>query len=330
MEAYRGRNSQDSRPNLLLPISFGVSSTVLLHVLHQQLQRQKANSQGRTAYKICVLYVNQSSIASSAPGADLLKTLEEAYPGRTYTATTIESIFRHREQVDEVVSNLKLDPSTLQCLESDSERLNHLLNSLPSATARSDFLSLTLRRLIVTCAIESGCDGILWGDSNGTLAAKALSETAKGRGFSLPWQVSDGPSPFGIYFTYPLRDMNKSELVLYSSLQDGVMNSIIAPDAKYELSASAKSTSIDGLIAQYVESQGARYPNIIANVVRTASKLQAPTPGQPPCSLCGMLMPIETDKAPERIDEKATKKGGIHSNNDHDSVLCAGCIQLRS
>lgn len=82
------------------------------------------------------------------------------------------------------------------------EVLMHLLSSLPSTTSRMDILSILRTRLIVEIAKKEGCAAVLWGDSTTRLAQKTLAETAKGRGFSIPWQTADGDSPFGMYPLY--------------------------------------------------------------------------------------------------------------------------------
>ena len=172
------------------------------------------------------------------------------------------------------------------------ERLAALMESLTSATARADVASTLRTRLIVEHAKSTGCEGILWGDSTTKLAGKTLAETAKGRGFSLPWHIADGESPFGVTFNYPLRDVLKKELVAYSNLIEPPLSSLVhdASSNAPQLSMSSKNTTIDDLMKQYFESVEESFPSIVSNVVRTTSKLEGPAASteDPRCSLCSM------------------------------------------
>ena len=200
------------------------------------------------------------------------------------------------------------------------------MKSLPSATAQSDVISVLRTRLIAKIAKEWGCEGILWGDCTTRLAEKTLAETVKGRGFSLPWQVTDGESPYGTAFNYPLQDLLKKELVAYADMANPSFSSLIhrAPGSG-QPSASSKNTTIDDLMKQYFESVEENYPSIVANVVRITSKLQAPpsqSTGQR-CKLCSM--PVTNGNF------------GIHGwgGNQQDSVdtsselkgFCYGCTR---
>jgi cytoplasmic tRNA 2-thiolation protein 2 len=53
--------------------------------------------------------------------------------------------------------------------------------------------------------------------------------------------------------------------------------------------------SIDKLISQYVETQGEKYPGVMANIVRTIDKLQAPfSDAGVKCVVCGL--PVNYDR----------------------------------
>ena len=104
-------------------------------------------------------------------------------------------------------------------------------------------------------------ESILFGDSTTRLAEKTLIETAKGRGFSLPWQVSDGISPYGVNFLYPLRELLKKELFDFSSLISPPLTDLIIYQAPAtEVSASAKSTTIDDLDGSVFRDCGREIP----------------------------------------------------------------------
>jgi cytoplasmic tRNA 2-thiolation protein 2 len=196
--------------------------------------------------------------------------------------------------------------------EEPEAELQRLMKLAMTPTTRSDLFEILLLRLIVAFAKSQDCEGILWGHSDSRLAAIALSNVAKGRGAALPSQIGDGLSPWGIYFNYPLRDLFKSELELYSSLLSTQLSKTIIPDPPTPTNSSIRETSIDDLLTNYINSQGAKYPSIMANVVRTASKLQMPATAQADvaCSLCAM--PVTN------IGERS------------QPALCYGCLKIKA
>ncbi|RMZ71157.1 cytoplasmic trna 2-thiolation 2 [Pyrenophora seminiperda CCB06] len=285
LETFRVNFTAEQQPRVLVPLSFGVSSVTLLHVLdlHQRTQKSKT---GRTGFAISAVYIEDPEQRVQAE--DLLNKVREQYPGHQYASLPLHDVFR---LVQDDASIRSLVPETQQAA-SAQEQFVHTINSLTSATARADVLSTLRTRLIVEHAKLTGCESILWGDSTTRLAQKTLSETAKGRGFSLPWHVSDGPSPFGLNFHYPLRDVLKKELVSYIDMAETGLKALVheTSTGATKASTSSKNTTIDHLMMQYFESVEENFPSIVANVVRTTSKLEARTgaPSDPKCSLCSM------------------------------------------
>lgn len=293
MESYQVRSfSKDNQRTLLLPVSCGVSSVTLLHILDQQLQSQLDRT-GRTGYSLHVLLVDTSAEETGVPTIEQLDVLQKRYPRHTYSSLTLAEIADYDVALpDELAHGLtKEDGNNSFSLPTSQARLHDFLSSLPSATSWSDVLVILRMRLIVAFAKGKGCERILWGDSTTRLAEKTLAETAKGRGFSLPWQTSEGASPHSIHFNYPLRDLLKKELSTYSALTSPPLTPLVVNHpSSAQVSASAKSTTIDDLMSQYFESVEQNYPSIVANVVRTSSKLRAPqfVPEAQNCELCGL------------------------------------------
>lgn len=76
---------------------------------------------------------------------------------------------------------------------SAGSRLRALLARMPSPTSRADARRLLVRHVLLAAARREGCAALVLGHSTTALAEVTLAETAKGRGFSLPWMVGDGP-----------------------------------------------------------------------------------------------------------------------------------------
>ncbi|KAH7083747.1 cytoplasmic tRNA 2-thiolation protein 2 [Paraphoma chrysanthemicola] len=316
--------SPDQQRKILVPLSFGTSSTTLLHILDLHLKTQKSKT-GRTGFAISVICVDETGQDSAS--IERLERVRKQYPEHAYTTLPLHDVFR---LVPDGSSLTNLVPASGDHENlSPQEMLSRLIASLTSATARADVLHTLRTRLVVEYAKQNACESILWGDSTTRLAEKTLSETAKGRGFSLPWQISDGASPMGINFLYPMRDVLKKELISYIGLADQELASLVyepSPGAT-QASTSSKNTTIDDLMKQYFESVEENFPSIVSNVVRTTGKLETPqgTALEPCCILCSMPVP--------------GAKFGIHGwgGDQHDgsngasmgttSTLCYGCTR---
>jgi cytoplasmic tRNA 2-thiolation protein 2 len=250
----------------------------------------------RAAYELIVVHIDlHLDIVDRKGSSELLEKYKSRFPRHWYSNFGLEEAL-HLDDIDWKALNIP-EPNQDDPQNSGSERLQQLIGSMPSATSRADVITTLLIRLLVEVAKRNGCESILFADSTTRLAEKTLTETAKGRGFSLPWQVSDGMSPYGIGFNYPLRDLLKKELVIFSSLTiPSLTDLIIFQGPSSQISASSKLTTIEDLMAQYFESVEENYPSIVANVVRTSSKLQPLTGDDTSgCGLCGLPVAEGTD-----------------------------------
>lgn len=295
MEAFKVRHSEAGKDRkLLLPLSFGPCSTALLNILGQHLKGQ-AGRTGRTGFQLHVLHVLGATDSDESAAKDRLEKVKGRYPEHSYSTINLADILA---QDGAIPSSLNPDDATDPAT---------LLSSLPSATSRSDMLQILLRKTITHFATSTNCEAVLFGFSTTTLAAETLSSTAKGRGFSLPWLINDGDSPFGVPCYYPMRELLSKEVVSYVNFLDPPMDELVIFDTS-KATVSAKNSTIDELMRGYFEGVERDFPSIVANVVRTTGKLQ-PTPlsqVEQQCELCDM--PLE-GQAPEK------------------SRLCYGCIR---
>jgi cytoplasmic tRNA 2-thiolation protein 2 len=318
------RGSSKIARKLLLPLSFGPCSASLLQILDGHLQGQ-FDRMNRAAYELFVVHIDQYVDEKDRKSSEaLLERYKVRFPRHTYISIGLEEALI-LESID--WKTLNVPAPAYQDLEKPAvERLQKLIGSMSSPTSRTDIITTLLTRLLVDVAKRNECEGIVFGESTTRLAEKTLVETAKGRGFSLPWQVSDGTSPYGVGFNYPLRDILKKELVTFSSLIiPPLMDLIIYQESSLNISASSKDTTIDELMAQYFESVEKDYPSIVANVVRTSSKLQPLSLDETTdCGLCG----LPVDEGTDGIygwggDQNSVSR--VARAIDQDSILCYGC-----
>lgn len=324
METYRIRGGHNvAARKLLLPLSFGPCSTSLLHVLDGHIEGQFEKMK-RSAYELFVVHINQYVDKKDRNTSEaLLEKCKARFPRHTYISMGLEDAL-NLESIDWKTLSMSA-PEEQDKTKFAVERLQNLIGSMPSPTSRTDITTTLLTRLLVDVAKRNACEGILFGESTTRLAEKTLVETAKGRGFSLPWQVSDGMSPYGIAFNYPLRDLLKKELVTFSSLvTPSLKDLIIYQESSSTISSTSKETTIDDLMAQYFESVEKDYPSIVANVVRTSSKLQPLSLDETTdCALCG----LPVDEGTDGIYGWGGDQNSVSRlpRLDQDSILCYGC-----
>ena len=321
MEIFRVRYSiPRTQRLLLLPVSFGPSSISLLHILNEQLESQKRRT-GRTGYNIHVVFIDISAIENTSYDPNKrLEVLKIRYPSWEYSRIDVS-------EVGGLPDFQNLCHEILQGNPHNGSNLEQLLASLPSASSRSDMISILRTRLLIHYAKQHECESILWGDSTTRLAERTLSEAAKGRGYAMPWAVSDGSTPHDVNYHFPMRDLLKKEILTYADLLEPSLSPLIE-QTRTEVVATAKNTSIDQLMTQYFESVEENYPSIVANVVRTTSKLNAPsTRDGRRCKLCQMSMDAGTMGSDawrgyqEHGSETASE--GAEANRG----LCYGCAR---
>lgn len=323
METYKSKRSAKVPQKFLLALSFGPSSSCLLHMLdgHLQTQHERMN---RASYELFVvhidLYLDDTDREASTA---LLKKYKDQYPRHSYSSYGLQEALQ-LEGID--WASLGVSDRAVQETQASSSDLQRIVSLLSSATSRADIVSTLLNRLLVDVAKRNDCESILFGDTTTRLAEKTLTETAKGRGFSLPWQVSDGPSPYGVGFNYPLRDILKKEIMTFSSSTTPLPDLVVYQETPSHISASSKSTTIDDLMAQYFESVEENFPSIVANVVRTSSKLNPTTDHKSKgCGLCGLPVAEGTDGIYGWGGDQNPDARQSRESISSDAVLCYGC-----
>lgn len=174
------------------------------------------------------------------------------------------------------------------------------------------------------------------------LAELALAEVAKGRGFSVPWQINDGPFPVSetlapsspasepdgaapstIHIYYPLRDVFRKEIHTYLSLCDPALTDLIVSSSSDSGSAdpviSHKDLSIEETMTRYFESVEESYPAVVTNVVRTTGRLERAGAGDgEACSVCSMAVD-------ESGDARWKGEIGAEAKAEGAPRLCYGC-----
>jgi cytoplasmic tRNA 2-thiolation protein 2 len=323
LETFRVKNSTPGKERtLLVPYSFGPSSTTLLRILSRHLKGQLEKT-GRTGFKLHVLHILQPGQQDTPAASETrLEKVKELYPEHVYSTIALSDIVCNPDLASSLLpTSLRETLATLKTTSpstppTDDELFSSLLLTLPTPTSRADALTLLQRKLTLHHALSHSCAAILFSDTTTRLSERILSETAKGRGFALPWVVSDGESPLGVPIYYPVRELLSKEVCSFVDFLEGEesLESIVVRDGDGRggnggaMPTMMKNSTIDDLTRAYFSGVEVDYPSIVANVVRTTGKLQARTLGEVEahCELCDL--PLE-GQVPER------------------SRLCYGCIR---
>lgn len=276
MASLRLRTSAERHNSfLLMPISFGSSSLTLLHLLDKRL-REKNNRSNQNEYAIHVLFVDMSTLQYTSPEPNHLEQALERFPSHKYSTVRIEDILDYDVRPFENYQEYEELWSSREFSGTNKEKIHSFLSELPSTTSKADVAQILKNRLILQFARAQDITVVLWGDTATKLAEKTLAETAKGRGISIPSQISEGALSLGIASHYPLRDLLRKEVIAFSAFNAVSLTPLIASQSIPEQFHVSARTTLDELMSQYFTPVEETYPNIVANVVNTASKLRVP------------------------------------------------------
>ncbi|SPJ73664.1 uncharacterized protein FTOL_03394 [Fusarium torulosum] len=322
---------------LLAGLSFGPSSSVLAQLLSEQALHHSENK-ASSPFEPVVVHIDTelSHTEGDSPAQKLLTEYRRVFPHATFECVPLKDVLSVKS-ID--WSTLPLDAAKPD--EDPSARLQRLFDALPTLTSRTDVLRQLIRHLLLQKAQDHACSALLLGHSTTALAALTLSEVANGRGYAVPVQVADGMTTvctyeaveggaaqeasrleFPVY--YPLREIFRNELVQYIDLVPSLKEVVPVDQAGAKTGAnvvSYKNLSIEEVMARYFDSVEEGYAGIVANVVRTAGKLER-VPYKSFCGSCGMSLDAEGDSrwAGEIGDDAGDGPGAAGAGR-----LCYGC-----
>ncbi|KAL9129936.1 MAG: hypothetical protein Q9217_001738 [Psora testacea] len=315
---------KEPEKTILVPISFGVSSVSLLHILDSQLKNR--HDRGRHAgYTLHLLHVDHSSLLGDAIHQENIEALRQRFSSFQFTIVHLEACFDYgvhihnllKEGVDDVEETSSLD---------NLHRFQYILSAASSPTSKTDIVDITRRRLIAAFAQKKGCHTILYGDTTTRLAERTLSETAKGRGGFLPWLTTDGLTSDNVYCSFPMRDLVKKEVKIYAGITEPPLTPLRADLGLVATVPSSKDNTIDSLMRQYFEKVEESHPSIVVNAVSTASKLRVP-PVDNNAASCSVCQHQLTDVAWNGDQQKTLPTHALMPPHEF-ATLCYGCARF--
>lgn len=312
---------------ILIINNLDVSSICLLQIMQEMLRRRSKRGP-RVGYTLHSLYISQPTSGDAASTQGSFDDLNLRFEDFTYHTATLHDVFSIIPTLyQDLQVQLQLPEADNRC---DSQRLNSVLGALKSQTSRKDAISILGRRLAYAYAHNGNFDSIIFTDSTTQLAQKILSETVKGRGGSLPWLTTDHTSVDGIPCFYLVQDLLEKELVLYSQQVEPALSPLVddrLPRLPRKETVSSKDVAIDDLMSEYFASVEEEYPSIVANVVRTSSKLVS-TSHQSlwACVFCGL--PISQTRNMENGQENQASISVAPPNNTErrNEPFCHACM----
>ncbi|KAG8530423.1 uncharacterized protein KY384_004925 [Bacidia gigantensis] len=322
LEANKVRGGYGEKASkILIPISFGISSISLLHVLDVHLQKRQGK--GRHAgLSVHLLFIDHSSVLDQDFSRNIssLKNRFDSFPLQTLL---LEECFDYDISLDTLLNAGSQDS---RIPRGNLERLNHLLSAVKGQSSKTDVLGILCQRLIAAFANANGFDVVLYGDTTSRLAERTLAETAKGRGSLVSLQTMDTRGQGKSNHVYAMRDLLRKELGLYAEVVDPPLSPLILQTETTPPMTSAKHNSIDGLMRQYVESVELQYPSVVANVVRTTGKLKIPQidEGTRNCNMCDGPLWTRPSGQQEKPESPSEDRNGLLRAREI-SLLCRGC-----
>ena len=341
VEAYKVKYKTVENPHrVLLALSRGSSSLVLLDAVASLLQEQAGQHGGRQGFALTVVNVDERErLKLDKSFQDIISELKSRYLPVDIDFVSLD----YDMYVDgRLLHHIKVasDFSSYSIPLNKGTNINDILKGCNSKSSEEDLLLIILNELLLKTAITHQCGTLLYGHSMTRLADEVLALTIKGRGSTIHSSVLDHTEEISgqtINVKYPLRDVLMGEIEAYCKLAklDSVVMCLTIPDPVIN-----KNKTVRGLTAQYFRQLDATgYSSTASTVVRTAAKLAAPTVGTKSgtCKVCGVEIRQDphqwlrriTVAENEKVENNSEESGEIGADKKEDVGeqidLCYGC-----
>ncbi|KAL3232475.1 hypothetical protein RNJ44_04391 [Nakaseomyces bracarensis] len=304
---------QNKNSTILVPLSLGSSSLMLLDIVHLTLLEQRAQHK-KTGFNVDVLICYKEGDEKSFQ--QIVTAVKELSESRfkenrdeiRFHLLSLDNFFKlNSEELHRIVlHNVDFTGKIDSLSEADPQALNleTILASCPNRSTREDLLTFITTHLVKKYAYQHGQKAILWGHSMTRLADEIISYVVKGRGSQIASSLNstDFDEDYGKSFKnlYPLKDILLAEVDAYCATfglnkflinYDLLNNLLISKPEKKQVGGSTrlvKNMTINELARKYFNDIEGEYSNIIATVLRTGDKLAEPTApdGVRKCAVC--------------------------------------------
>lgn len=297
---------QNEQSKILVPLSFGSSSLVMLDIINDSLSEQKRTHRGITGFSVHVITVFRDENALQ-PIKKYIKELSEVrYSANkdkiTFHVIDINSFCNSSEELRAMVLH-SIDFKTHSINSEDQSLLSfadysikNLLEQCPNRSSKEDLLSFVIKHVIKKFAFQNDFKAILWGNSMTKVADEIISLVVKGRGASIAASLNttDFDRDYENKFKnlYPMKDILLSEIDAYChifnlypfmmdyKIQDTLLLSKFPKQELVQTSKLVKNMTMNELARKYFDDIETNYSNVISTVVRTGEKLAEPKLGE--------------------------------------------------
>ncbi|OWB74834.1 hypothetical protein B5S31_g4661 [[Candida] boidinii] len=291
----------DSRtPKVILSLSIGKSSLVLLDVVFSLLLEQSKMARSHIGFKLTIVIIDDSDLftidsSNNSKEEDKLtpikyiELIKNFYGLEFFKNLNINFKIINSNDFTLSSSNLQKEIKINKDYEAiinnntDNNNImnsNDLINQFNHLSTKEDFSQIIMRELILRTAINLNCNVVLFGHSMTKLAVDVLSLTVRGRGSEINSQLNDGIVKFcdtDIEIIHPLRDVLETEINSYCEQAD--LNKLLLINneiEKIKIKKSSKNKTISEMSKEYFQDVEITYPEVISTVVKIGSKLTIP------------------------------------------------------
>ncbi|SCV02813.1 LAME_0H05424g1_1 [Lachancea meyersii CBS 8951] len=299
----------NAESRILVPLSFGSSSLVMLDVLNDTLKEQLEVHRGKTGFHVDILicFLGSEDLQNHKDRLQTLmntRLLETRNCYKTHFVD-LESFFSSSKRM-----RVRLEDSSYIVRKVDGASdatteptVKELLSTCVNRSAREDLLNVMKTATIKLFAAQHAYKAILWGHSMTRLADEIMALVVKGRAAQIANTLDNSSfdSEFDGSFKnlHPMRDILLSEIDAYCHISDlasltynyAPQRTLLieeVPDAENSGSKLARNMTINELARQYFDNIEGNYANVISTVVRTGAKLDSPLDALPKMSRCGV------------------------------------------
>lgn len=284
----------DSRtPRVLLSLSIGKSSLVLLDVVFSLLLEQSKMPRSHMGFKLTIAIIDDSDLFALDSNNKLtplkyIELIKQFYGDEFLNDLDINfKIINSNDftlNSNDLQKKIKINKD-YEAVTNDADNgimsSNDLINQFNHLSTREDFSQIIVRELVLRTAVNLNCNVVLFGHSMTKLAVDVLALTVRGRGSEINSQLNDGIVKFcgtDIEIIHPLRDVLETEINSYCDQADlnKLLQSDESGDTQVKIKKSSKNKTISEMSKEYFQDVEITYPEVISTVVKIGSKLTTP------------------------------------------------------
>ncbi|GAB2249425.1 hypothetical protein Droror1_Dr00012784 [Drosera rotundifolia] len=241
---------------VLVAFSGGAASRVALQFVHDMQYKAQKNFDASKDKLLPVFGVGVAFVDESSFRMDSVDQI-------TYAIKQIKSIVSYLSPPEKALHVVPIEGIYSSNINDGRERLKKLLEAVSDDTGKEDLL-LHMRMLALQkAAKENGYSKLVTGSCTSRIACHVISETVKGRGYSLPADIQYVDARWNVPVLLPLRDCLGQELSALCH-RDGLKTVEIVKTPSF---------GINALVSSFVSLLQEENPSRESTIMRTAGKL---------------------------------------------------------